>query len=130
MREKIEDHHVGIGTDGSISMVVVDDQFREDFRKFIRGRKAKGIAAPGEDENVFMFVPDLNTPRKLETSPSGCRRAATATRGSRRSSAATLWTRGGFTLCRARARRHVPASVDRQDINARGGSNTVTPESG
>jgi membrane dipeptidase len=58
---------VGIGTDGSISPVVVDDRFRDDFRKFIRDRKAKGVAAPGEDENVFMFVPELNTPRKLET---------------------------------------------------------------
>lgn len=58
--------HVGIGTDGGISTVVVDDRFRDDFRKFVRDRKAKGIAAPGEDENVYMFVPTLNTPRKLE----------------------------------------------------------------
>jgi membrane dipeptidase len=58
---------VGIGTDGAISTVVVDEQFRENFRKFVRDRKAKGVAAPGEDENVFMFVPELNTPRKLET---------------------------------------------------------------
>lgn len=58
---------VGIGTDGSISTVVIDDEFREHFRKFVRSRKEKGIAAPGEDENVFMFVPELNTPRKLET---------------------------------------------------------------
>jgi membrane dipeptidase len=25
-----------------------------------------GIAAPGEDEEVFMFVPDLNSPRRME----------------------------------------------------------------
>jgi microsomal dipeptidase-like Zn-dependent dipeptidase len=25
------------------------------------------VAAPGEDENVFNFLPDLNTPRRFET---------------------------------------------------------------
>jgi len=47
VREKIDGHHVGIGADGSSSMVVVDDQFREDFRKFIRGRKANAVFVAG-----------------------------------------------------------------------------------
>jgi membrane dipeptidase len=59
--------HVGIGTDGGISLEVVDDAYRKSFREFIQARKKAGIAAPGEDEDTFMFVEDLNGPRKLET---------------------------------------------------------------
>lgn len=57
---------VGVGTDGAISPVVVDEAYREAHRKFIAERRRRGISGPGEDENVFDFVPDYNEPRRLE----------------------------------------------------------------
>jgi membrane dipeptidase len=35
-------------------------------RTFVEGRIKAGIAAPGEDPAVPMFVTDLNTPRRME----------------------------------------------------------------
>jgi membrane dipeptidase len=58
--------HVGIGTDGDLSTVVVDDAYRKSHREFVKARKEAGIAAPGEDEETFMFVEAFNGPRKLE----------------------------------------------------------------
>ena len=52
--------HVGIGTDGSISPVAVTEKFKKDFAKQIEDRRKAGISAPGEDPNVFTFLPDLN----------------------------------------------------------------------
>ena len=59
--------HVGIGTDGLTSGIEVTPEFREYFRKSVEKRRGLGVSAPGEDENVFTFLPDLNTPRRLET---------------------------------------------------------------
>ncbi len=58
--------HVGIGTDGPISPIVLNDAFREAHRNFVARRRAAGVMAPGEDESVFNFVPDYNEPRRLE----------------------------------------------------------------
>ncbi len=59
--------HVGIGTDGTISAVELTPGYLEEFRKQLAARKSAGIGAPGEVEDVYTFVPDLNTPRRLET---------------------------------------------------------------
>lgn len=59
--------HVGVGTDGFVSANELTDDYRKMHREFVEQRRKQGIAAPGEDENVFNFVPDLNTPRRLET---------------------------------------------------------------
>ena len=59
--------HVGLGTDGYISAIQLDDTFRNAHRRSVEQRRAQGISAPGEDENVFNFLPDLNTPRRFET---------------------------------------------------------------
>ncbi|MGE5277448.1 MAG: dipeptidase [Acidobacteriota bacterium] len=59
--------HVGIGTDGSISPVAVTPEFVKRFREDIANRRRLGISAPGESEDVYTFVPDLNTPRRFET---------------------------------------------------------------
>ena len=59
--------HVGIGSDGGMSTITVDDAFRKGHREFVTRRKHLGIAAPGEAEDVFNFVPELNGPRYLET---------------------------------------------------------------
>lgn len=58
--------HVGIGSDLSITPHVVDAKYLEIHRTFVEGRLRDGIAAPGEDPAVPMFVSDLNTPRRLE----------------------------------------------------------------
>jgi membrane dipeptidase len=59
--------HVGIGTDGGLSALVMDEKARAQQREFFEYRKAQGIAAPGEAADVFNIVPDYNTPRRLET---------------------------------------------------------------
>jgi len=61
------EEHVGIGTDGTISAVELSPKYLEEFRKQIAARRKAGIGAPGEVEEVYTFVPDLNTPRRLET---------------------------------------------------------------
>ena len=59
--------HVGIGTDGGISAVHVTEKSRQRFRGDIENRRLLGISAPGEDPDVYLFLPDLNTPRRFET---------------------------------------------------------------
>jgi membrane dipeptidase len=59
--------HVGIGTDGSLSAVELTPEYLEDFNKELAKRRGAGIGAPGETQGVYTFVPDLNTPRRMET---------------------------------------------------------------
>ena len=54
--------HVGIGSDVSFSKV--DDNDLADMKQSAEKRKADGVAAPGEDRPTY--IPDLNTPRKME----------------------------------------------------------------
>jgi membrane dipeptidase len=56
--------HVGIGSDLSITPHVVNAEYEAKHRSFVEGRKARGIAAPREED--YMFVKDLNVPRRLE----------------------------------------------------------------
>ena len=56
--------HVGIGSDLSITPHNVTPEYAERHRRFIEGRKQRGIAAPREED--YMFVTDLNSPRRLE----------------------------------------------------------------
>jgi membrane dipeptidase len=53
--------HVGIGTDGGLSALVINDEARERQRRFYEGRAARGIAAPGEGADIFNYVADLNS---------------------------------------------------------------------
>jgi membrane dipeptidase len=59
--------HVSLGTDGGLSAEVVDDKFKEVFAGFVRQRREAGIAAPGENEEGYLFANELNTPRRFET---------------------------------------------------------------
>jgi membrane dipeptidase len=59
--------HVGIGTDGRISPVELTPEFIEQHRSDIKERRRLGISAPGESEDTYTFVPDLNSPRRFET---------------------------------------------------------------
>lgn len=58
--------HVGIGTDGGIPAIEFDEEFRRRHREDVRQRRARGISAPGETEDVYTFVPDLNDDRRLD----------------------------------------------------------------
>lgn len=54
--------HVGIGTD--VPFVTIGQPDIEAMRKEVEERKAAGVSAPGEDRPPY--IPDLNTPRKME----------------------------------------------------------------
>jgi membrane dipeptidase len=56
--------HVGIGSDLSITPHEVTPQYAEAHRQFVATRKRLGIAAPREED--YMFIADLNTPRRME----------------------------------------------------------------
>jgi membrane dipeptidase len=58
--------HVGVGTDGSISAVDMTPEYKARFEAEITRRKQAGIGAPGEVSGVYPFVPDLNTPRRIQ----------------------------------------------------------------
>jgi membrane dipeptidase len=60
------DDHVGIGTDGYIGPVELTPEYREQLRAELKRRRAAGISAPGESEDVVPLIPDLNEPRRLE----------------------------------------------------------------
>jgi membrane dipeptidase len=59
--------HVGIGTDGVVSRIELTPEFVKRHREDVANRRRLGISAPGEEEDVYTFLPDLNGPRKLET---------------------------------------------------------------
>jgi membrane dipeptidase len=58
--------HVGVGSDNSITPLELTPEFRRVHADFVRVRRARGISAPGEAEEVFNYVPELNTPRRME----------------------------------------------------------------
>lgn len=59
--------HVGVGSDNSITPLDITPEYRAQHVQFIRARRAAGISAPGEEEDVFTYVPDINSPRRMET---------------------------------------------------------------
>jgi membrane dipeptidase len=59
--------HVAIGTDGVLGAVETTPAYQKLFREFVAERIKRGIAAPGESVDVYNFVPDLNTPDRLDT---------------------------------------------------------------
>lgn len=56
--------HVGIGSDLSITPHEVTPEYAEAHKQFVATRRRLGIAAPREED--YMFVADLNTPRRME----------------------------------------------------------------
>jgi membrane dipeptidase len=54
--------HVGVGSD--VPFFQVDHSDLEEMKRAAEKRKADGVAAPGEDRPTY--IPDLNTPRKME----------------------------------------------------------------
>lgn len=60
------EEHVGVGTDGGISPVAFDEEYRSRFAGLIAERQAAGIAAPGERSDAYPFIPDLNRSDRLQ----------------------------------------------------------------
>jgi membrane dipeptidase len=58
--------HVGIGKDGVLSPVDLTPEYRARAQADIDQRKKAGIGAPGEVTGIYTFVPDLNTPRRIQ----------------------------------------------------------------
>jgi len=59
--------HVGLGTDGTISAVEINDAVRAYHRKISEERKKAGVAAPGESADVLNLVPEYNEPRRFKS---------------------------------------------------------------
>jgi membrane dipeptidase len=59
--------HVGVGTDGTISGIELNDAYKKLLRKFVEERIKAGISAPGESPDVFNLVPEYNDPRRFKT---------------------------------------------------------------
>ena len=57
--------HVGVGSDNSITPLDVSPEFRALHAGFVKQRRAQGISAPGEAEDVFNHVPELDSPRRM-----------------------------------------------------------------
>jgi membrane dipeptidase len=57
---------VGVGSDLSITPLDLSVDFRNTHADFVRERRRQGVSAPGEAEDVFNYVPDFNTPRRME----------------------------------------------------------------
>jgi membrane dipeptidase len=56
--------HVGIGSDLSITPHKVTPEYARKHAAFVESRKRLGISAPREED--YLFVADINTPRRLE----------------------------------------------------------------
>jgi membrane dipeptidase len=59
--------HVGLGTDGGISGIELNEAYANLQRKFFEERTKAGIAAPGEAPDVFNLIPEYNDPRRFKT---------------------------------------------------------------
>jgi len=57
--------HVGLGTDGTISGVELNQAYADYIRKSVEDRIKSGISAPGEAPDVFTVIPEYNGPRRF-----------------------------------------------------------------
>lgn len=59
------EEHVGVGTDLPISPLELTADAIMRHRQELEERRRAGISAPGESPDVFLYVRDLNAPRRL-----------------------------------------------------------------
>ncbi len=59
--------HVGLGTDGSISRIELNEAYAKFQRKSFEDRVKAGISAPGEAADIFNVIPEYNDPQRFET---------------------------------------------------------------
>jgi membrane dipeptidase len=57
--------HVGIGTDGPLSAMPLDEAFRAAHRADVEQRVKAGISAPGESPDALNVIPEYNSPRRF-----------------------------------------------------------------
>src|SRR5262249_23097104 len=57
--------HVGLGTDGTVSGVEINDAYRKYLREEFEARTAQGLAAPGEGPDAYELITDYNEPRRF-----------------------------------------------------------------
>ena len=62
----VGEEHVAIGTDGTITQVDDVGTYLHYLGEAIKDRKATGVAAPGEDKAVALFLPDMTGPSQFE----------------------------------------------------------------
>ena len=58
--------HVGIGSDQGIVPVEDNAEYRKKLREEVEARKKAGVSAPGESVDRPPFIPELNTPNRME----------------------------------------------------------------
>jgi membrane dipeptidase len=58
--------HAGLSTDGTLTQVDDLATYLHYLGEAIQSRKAAGVSAPGEDEAVALFLPDLTGPTQFE----------------------------------------------------------------
>jgi membrane dipeptidase len=58
--------HVGLGTDGAISGIEINNAYKDYFRKSIEDRVKAGISAPGESPDVYTLIPEYNEPLRFK----------------------------------------------------------------
>ena len=57
--------HVGIGTDGSDTPVVLNDETRAAIKKHYEDRVAQGVVTPGDGPDILNFIPEYNVPERF-----------------------------------------------------------------
>ena len=58
--------HVGLGTDGTVSRIELDEAYHAAVRREVAERRRLGISAPGETDDIVKLVPEYNEPRRFE----------------------------------------------------------------
>ncbi len=58
--------HVGIGSDLSITPLDLSPEFKARWAHTVRVRRETGRGAKGEAEDVYGYIPELNSPRRLD----------------------------------------------------------------
>jgi membrane dipeptidase len=59
------EEHVGIGTDGVVPAIDDMTAYRESLRAEVAARRAAGVSATGERDDIVPFLPDLSGPSKF-----------------------------------------------------------------
>jgi membrane dipeptidase len=57
--------HVGLGTDGTVSAVNINDEYRKYLHDEFESRTSQGTAAPGEAPDALQLVVEYNEPRRF-----------------------------------------------------------------
>ncbi len=60
------EEHVGLGTDGPLSGIEIDDDYRKYLREEFESRTRQGIAAPGEGPDAYQLIPAYNDARRFQ----------------------------------------------------------------